>query len=382
MANASPITNCWGSAQTKVLRPDEFMVFAGREGAAYNHHHQVTSLDETLFATWSSADVHEDAPGQHMMIATSDNYGETWSEARPLVDRLPGEFGEAVVTSEGIHVHDGRLVAYYGFYDYTELGHELLYEQTTGINGKADPSVRWHRETYTGILASDDGGDTWEPAGGIDRFVPNLAPHRLADGRQEIPRNMWFPWTDDLAGIDGWTVAGIPRLPADYFDDPEGFWIGKQVRGDDSPCCEGSCFQTDDGVVHMMLRTEGDHLAVTESSDNGVTYSEPSITSFTDCHSRFHFGRLPDGRFFGTSCPAPGSLRTPLVLAASDDGVRFDRHYVLGDEADSRPRGVGIQKFGRYGYPSYHVAGDTMFVIHSVAKEDIAILRLPLAALD
>ena len=193
---------------------------------------------------------------------------------------------------------------------------------------------------------------------------------------------MWYPWTDDPYGIDGWTIAAIPGLPADYRDDPQGFWIGKDARGDDFPCCEGSCYQTDDGIVHMMLRTETDRLAVVESCDNGVTYSEPRLTDFTDCHCRFHFGRLPDGRFCATSCPAPGSLRTPLVLATSEDGIRFGRHYVLGNEPDRPPRAVGIQKFGRYGYPSWHIMDDMLLVIYSVAKEDIAIIRVPLDALS
>ena len=117
MNTGSPITNCWGSARTTKVEPDEFVVFLGGEGAASNHHHQINSLDGRLYATWSSAEVHEDAPGQRMMIATSDDGGETWSPAGPLVDRQPGEFGDAVVTSEGLHVHDGRLVAYHGYYD-------------------------------------------------------------------------------------------------------------------------------------------------------------------------------------------------------------------------------------------------------------------------
>ena len=382
MTPQSPITNCWGSAETTVVRTEEVVIFHGVERALYSHHHQIVSLDGRLYATWDNADVHEDSAGQRMMIATSDDDGATWSAARPLIGRRPGEFGEAVVTSMGLRVHDGRMIAYWGHYDYTAEAHRLLLEQTTGLNGKADLSVRWHQNVFTGIHVSDDAGETWHEAGRIDRFIPNLAPHELASGRLVIPGQMWYPWTDDPAGIDGWTVAGVPRLPEDHVDCTQGFWYAKASRGDAYTCCEGSCYQTDDGVVHMMLRTETDRLAVTESHDNGVTYGEPMLTDFTDCHCRFHFGRLPDGRWFATSCPEPGSHRTPLVLATSDDGVRFDRHYVIGGEPNRPPRAVGIQKFGRYGYPSWHISGDTMYVIYSIAKEDIAMVRVPLDALD
>ena len=378
----SPITNCWGSAETTVIPTEEVVIFHGHEGHWYNHHHQLASLNGRLYATWSCADVHEDSPGQRMMISTSDDNGRTWSSAVPLVDRRPGEHGEAVITSAGIHVHEGRMVAYYGHYDYTRIAHRLLYEQTTGLNGKADISHVWHQNTFEGVLVSDDAGETWEDAGRIEKFASYIQPHRLKSGRLILPGQMWFPWTDDPYGIEGWTIAGIPRLPDDYVDDSQGFWFAKEARRDDHVCCEGSCFQTDDGVVHMMIRTEIDQLAVTESHDNGQTYSEPMLTDYSDCHCRFHFGRLPDGRYFGVSCPDPGSYRTPMVVATSDDGVRFDRHYIIGNEPDRHPRLKGIQKFGRYGYPNYHIMGEDIYFIYSIAKEDIALMRVPLNAFD
>jgi hypothetical protein len=41
-------------------------------------------------------------------------------------------------------------------------------------------------------------------------------------------------------------------------------------------CCEGSFYQTDDGVAHMMLRTDRQQLAVSESRDGGKTRTLPS----------------------------------------------------------------------------------------------------------
>ena len=40
----------------------------------------------------------------------------------------------------------------------------------------------------------------------------------------------------------------------------------------------------------------------------------------------------------------------------------------------------GFHKGGRYGYPSFHIMGDWMFVIYSVNKEDIAMCRFPPSA--
>ena len=280
MTGTSPITNCWGTARTSVIPTEEIVIFRGGPGAWYNHHHQVLAFDGRLYATWSCADVHEDSPGQRMMLSTSDDEGKSWSEARPLVDRRQGEFDEVVITSAGLHEHNGRMVAYYGHYDYREPALRLLLEQTTGLNGKADTSVKWHQDTFEGILVSDDAGETWEEVNRIPCFASYLAPSRLQSGRLILPGQMWFPWTDDPYGIEGWNIAAIPRLPNDYCDDSQGFWFAKEHRGDDFVCCEGTFFQTDDGVVHMIVRTEIDQLAVTESHDNGVTYSEPMMTTY------------------------------------------------------------------------------------------------------
>ena len=71
-----------------------------------------------------------------------------------------------------------------------------------------------------------------------------------------------------------------------------------------------------------------------------------------------------------------------MVLTTSDDGVVFDRHYILGDEPHTGPRMPGRAKSGRYGYPSFHILDDTMFVIYSIEKEDIGVCRFALSELD
>ncbi len=70
--------------------------------------------------------------------------------------------------------------------------------------------------------------------------------------------------------------------------------------------------------------------------------------------------------------------RTSVVLALCDDGVVFDRHYIVGDDAQGEPRMPGYLKHGRYGYPFLTMAGDVALVIYSTNKEDINIARFRL----
>ena len=122
-----------------------------------------------------------------------------------------------------------------------------------------------------------------------------------------------------------------------------GWDYGREARDDPRVFNEGSFFQTDDGVIHMMLRSEADQLWVTESRDDGETWSEPLMTGYTDGICRPHFGRLDDGRFFGLGTPDPSNpwARTPAVLALSEDGVVFDRHFTVGDEPERPPTDAG-----------------------------------------
>jgi hypothetical protein len=236
-------------------------------------------------------------------------------------------------------------------------------------------------------MVSSDGGRTWSaPKIVIPRFVPNLRPFQIAAGRLIIPGQVMYPYTDDPQGLTGWKRTGLPRIPEWTVDDSEGFHKACAVRGDTIDYCEGSFFQTDDSAIYMMLRTAASihgtrpagWLAVTVSRDRGETWSEPQLTDYTDCSSRFHFGRLPDGRYFGLSCPDPKGARTPMILATSKNGVQFDRHYVLGESHKPTPRLEGRNKGGAYGYPSLDIGHDSLYIIYSTGKEDIWASRVRL----
>jgi hypothetical protein len=386
----SPITNHWGTAKTTKLDLAEVCVFRAQLGNGYNHHHQVLFDQGRLYLSWSDGVKNEDNPGQHMVFSTSDDDGKTWTAPATITPPPPEE--TSAFTGMGIRAHKGDLIAYYGHYAYTDLvndGSGRLWTAFAPVY--RDDRTKWvHKDVYTEVRVSKDRGATWgEPHRILDRFVPNLRPFPVHSGRLIMPGNITFPYTDDPAGIHHWKHEGIPRLPKWTVDDPEGFHKACAVRHDALNYCEASFFQTDDQVIHMMLRTtplpnqpSRGLLAVTESSDNGKTWSEPALTSYTDCSCRFQFGRLPDGRFFGLSCPNPKGARSPLVLATSTDGVVFDRHYVLGEFPGVKPRLPGGDKDrGGYGYPSCDIGNGKVYITYSRSKEDIYFMKLDLSQL-
>ena len=184
-----------------------------------------------------------------------------------------------------------------------------------------------------------------------------------------------FPYTDDPTGATGWTMTATPPFPYEpLFDDSEGFEIRAATYGKEW-ACEGSFFQTDDGVIHMLQRTRQKKLMLTESRDNGETWSESEWTEFTDCGTKFHCGRLPDGRFYVVGSPDAASPRCPLVVSISKDGEDFDREWIVDDVF--RPRRIeGIAKGGIYGYPHTMIHGDSLYIICSINKEDVHVYRI------
>lgn len=380
------ITNRYGRAQVcRLTARTSFIFKASSWDAAYSHHPHLTSMNGRLLATWSIGHLHEDCPGQKMVLATSSDLGETWTEPATLVAPVPGLHADTCVTSGGLYAAGDRLTAYYTSYDHTLDG--LVKFAESGVNAWGTPGLQCLMDVHTGIMTSNDAGLTWRNSGEtIPGFVTNLAPVKLSSGRLVITAHRMHAYTDDPAGVRGWKIAPLPGLPGDYYERAGGHrpvlapWRHLGI-------CEGAVYEIPGAPLRLMSRTSQARLAVSESRDDGATWDEPRLTDFTDCGSRFQFGRLPDGRFFALSCPNPDIpesclRRTPLVLALGDDGDVFDRHYILGDEPDRPLRYPGAYKHGRYGYPYAHILGDRLLVINSVGKEDMELHTFDLRSFD
>lgn len=340
----------------------------------YSHHQSITHAGGRYYAIWSNGRVHEDDVGQRVLMATATEFAN-WDEPRPLFNSMPGRHSDLVLTAAGFHQHEGILVAYAGKYEYAP---ERL---QAGTRTRGDMG---HRDT--GLLAvTTTDGETWTAPRDLDLpIVPNHGPQATASGRLIISGNISYPYTDDPSGLSDWKMTGIypTEMAEEVYDDSESFWIVQERTGRPVGLCEGSFYQTDDEVIHMLLRSGTERLWVTESTDDGATWSEPQPTDFTDNGTKFHFGRLPDGRFYyvGSPDPEPRGERSPLVLSVSEDGATFDRHLILGDDKYERKR-AGMHKGGQYGYPHTMVHDDRLYVIVSRRKEAVQVIRTPIAGI-
>jgi hypothetical protein len=375
---AIPIANPGYLAATAARLPVErAWIYRPISDWTYSHHPHLAFFEGRYHAIWSNGRRDEDAPGQRVLLSTSPDF-QTWTAPVPLFDSLRGKHSEVVLTAAGFHQHGGRLVAYAGGYEYRP---ECL------DNGQRRPGDTGHMDTSLLAMTTAD-GVRWD--GPVDLrlpVVPNHGPQRTATGRLIISGNISFPFTDDPSGLSGWRMTGLypPAMASGIIDDSESFWKVQAAMGWPVGLCEGSFYQTDDGVLHMLLRTNTACLWVTNSDDDGATWSAPRATPFTDNATKFHVGQLPDGRFYYVGCPDPEPLwqRSPLVLSLSGDGVRFDRHFILADASTPYEQNTpGLHKGGDYGYPHTLVRGGVLHVVVSRKKEAIEVLRVPLSSLD
>ncbi|MBE6633635.1 MAG: hypothetical protein E7620_04735 [Ruminococcaceae bacterium] len=350
-------------------------VWAPMEGWSYSHHAHITFFKGRFFAAWSNGRVNEDDLGQRVMLAESAD-GLQWEKHRPIV--TPELLGDPtrVLTAAGFHTHEGRLYLYYGSYNYEQ---ESLQDANTRPKGDTR-----HKNTDLGYLSTKD-GDSWTPPQSLGlAVIANHGPQPTSSGRLIISGNISFPYTDDPCGASGYRMTGIY---GDAFgenppvDDSESIHHVTAHNGWDARLiCEGSFYQTDDGVLHMLLRSNSGRLWVTESRNNGETWSSPTPTNYTDDGSKFHLGRLPDGRFYCVSNAKVKGGRCPLDLYLSQNGEDFNRHYVLRDEP-YEIRFEGMYKGGIYGYPHSLIHNGYLYVIYSKRKEAVEVTRVELRML-
>jgi len=356
--NHSPIRNNYRTeAGVPHLKIGRSMIYSPGKSWLYNHHPSIIHFKNKFIALWSNGLIDEDSPGQRVVFSVSTDCIH-WSAPAVLASPRLDHDTLTVLTAAGLYQHGGRLVAYYGEYTKDRTNTHL-----------------WSKTSIDGMH--------WSTA--IDMHVPlipNHGPEMTKSGRLIISGNFTFPYTDDASGLSGWKMSSF-YPDSLYSQDNSATFYAPAAKLGLPPLCEGSFFQTDDSVLHMLLRVTGKgwkgRLWLTESSDNGKKWSHPVETAFSDNDSKFHFGRLPDKRFYYVGIPDTLHHydRTPLVLSLSNNGELFDKNYIIADEPYKLKK-AGLWKGGQYGYPHTMVYKGYLYVIVSRQKESIEIIRTKL----
>lgn len=357
------ISNNYKSADgLNKLAIERSMIFEPEKEWMYSHHPYITFFKNKWIAAWSNGFKDEDRPGQRVAFSISTDF-KKWT--MPATLAAPSVYKNDtlnVLTAVGFHQFNDTLIAYFGEYS--------------------------PHKTHTKLWAkTSTDGEHWSEA--INLNIPvnaNIGPQKIAGGRLIISGNFTFPYTDDYRGLSGWKMSSFYPASAYKEDNPATFYAPAE-KNNLPPLCETSFYQTDDGIIHSLLRVTGKgwkgRLWLTESKDSGVNWSFPVETPFSDNDSKFHFGRLPDKRFYYVGIPDTLNHygRTPLILSLSVDGKSFNQHYIIADEIYTLKK-EGLWKGGQYGYPYSFIHQGYMYVIISRQKESIEVIRFKLNQLQ
>ena len=332
---------------------------AGEGFGNYNHAPALVRFRSHFLLAWNSGAANEDAPGQCVLLSTSDD-GRRWTAPR-------------VILRSDAARHQFFMTA--GFCVYRDTLYLLVMEKfseapDTGYTMTAFDPAR--ATSFSNLWASED-GEEWRL---VKRDIapvlfmlhpPVLTPQgRLLQGACNFrgrPVALLWPGAD-------------PEEPPKIVEQP---WLVDERHfheGHDLGiwCYGENCFYSlDDGTLVMLFRNENGtcQLGVSISVDGGESWCPVMQSNFPDSASRLATGRLADGRFFIVGNSTRMYMdRNFFAISLSADGHKFDTMYHLVAEP-TRQRLPGELKCHGYQYPAVFVDGNRLLIAYSVNKEDI-----------
>ncbi len=328
---------------------------SGETGWYYTHHPFVTGFQGKLYAFYSSGRTNEDDCGQRIMMATSSNFTD-WNVS-VLVDSIQGESSELVCYCKGCYVYDDTLTVFFQSYEY-DASVLRQNEDGTSLRPLEEDAVRHQNGTF--YLQTKDGVTWSDPISMGTVYGGNLSPVALQSGKL-----MW-------AGYGSLSVSSDPSAI--------GTWENTRLKLDSSSAApklitESGFYQTKDGVIYLMSRTNDTCTYVAASFDDGATWTDMYPSKFVDTSNKFEMGTLPNGKYYYLG--GISKKRTEIILMTSSDGVRFNTWYYLANDSYT-PLKKGLYKTGVYGYMTSYTDSQYLYVIYSLYKESLEILRVPL----
>ena len=330
---------------------------ASLEGDHYANGAALAIFRGVLYCMWQSSLRDEDSPDTHVMYSLSRDLGRTWEEARVLSPD-PGE--GRMFTSGGWLPGKDSLTAYLNLWECDSLGKggRAMYIRSEDGTFWSEPrNVRFEDGSeISGIMEQD-----------IHRVGKRLvgAVH-LSPGLNVRPI-----YSDDMEGLCEWRRAYFESTPN-----------GTQSRELEPSLYERGGPHGKELVMVFRDQRSSFRKLYSVSRDMGETWSRAKESSVPDSRSKQSAGNLPDGTAFLVGNPAMSKDRGILALMLSDDGVLFDRGFLLGERRGEGPLYEGKAKTRGYSYPKSLVGEGYLFVAYSIGKEEIRLSRIPLGSLS
>ena len=329
---------------------------------AFAHHAYIAFYKKCWYIAWSSGKVNEDDLGQRIMFAKSYDFFN-WSEPRVLMDSYRGIHSDTVLSFYGFYEKNDKLYAYITMQEFKP---EVLRE-----NGKLRPDGEHsadvlYRHRY--VMSTAD-GENWTDAVRCEWGGGTQCVALGKDGRE-----FFFDMTDAFYNDSGnpmhWEKRGLSSEQISSASDRGATFL-----------CEAAGFLGNDGILRMLNRSNAGRLWLSESYDNGDSWTDSYPTEFLVESSQFNVGRLPDKRLY-IICNGqehPCWSRKELYIYISDDGFNFNKRYTIRDEDDYKLNQPGLAKGGAFAYPTTVIRDGYIYISYTKQKEAVEVTRIPLA---
>lgn len=295
--------------------------------------------------------------------------------------------------------HEGEAdVAIYGAHYFANSGWSAPMQLANGVESNWNP-VLFYRQDGTLLLfykegqqiaswrtfvrESTDDGQSWsEPR--------ELVAGDTSGGRGPV-RNKPIRLTSGRIVAGGSTEHGLWQAFADLSDDDGRTWRksspvvikdlhyqqGERTAESDIAVSaqsfygrgviQPSLWQSEDGAVHMLLRSSEGFIYRADSEDEGETWSEAYPITMPNNNSGLDLVRLAAGKLLLVCNPVAANwgMRSPLSLFASeDDGYTWCK---LCDLETGK---------GEFSYPAIIAAGEEVYVSYTYDRKNIAVVHL------
>lgn len=356
LRNGAGFPRLQGAEHVAVWRP------ANIEEGAYNHYACLIHYKGKFYAMWGNHRYGEDAPGQRVLYATSETWGQ-WTDAEelyPAPEPVRPRGGSA-----GLHFKPDRWAVI----------DDVLYAITYVHGGGVYPIAR----------SVDENGVFGDP------FILKSLP---SNGR--LPEYM-------VGEVDPNTPPEIGARLSKWYreNDQISWWAGadwgvQRTSVDGQSLIESFIYRAKDGGLVLMLRDWGHNNNPVHNNrmyvsfNNGTGgWARPHPSDIPDSPSRAQAITLEDGTVLLIGNQNVNQFdralyldRDPMTVSVSEDGYTFDKVYALrtGSPTGFRFSGISGRNPG-YAYSSSIVHEGSLYTLYSTGKEDMEITRVPLSAL-
>lgn len=227
--------------------------------------------------------------------------------------------------------------------------------------------TRWR----TMVVTSSDGGYTWsKPKELIEGDIGGRGPVKnkpiiTSDGTWIAPASIetqtdWDVFVD-ISKDQGktWNNIMVPR---------------DRCRFEGKGLIQPTLWESQPGVIHMLIRSTEGFIYRSDSEDNGATWSVAYPIDLPNNNSGIDLVKMKNGHLILVYNPVTGNWaqRTPLVCSISkDNGFTWEDRIILDHNEDPQNR-----EDGEFSYPAIVAYRDNVYITYTWKRRSIMFYKL------